>query len=84
MTMTIQNRADGKPSELSGRCGAMLQETIDSLYATFPDRLRPLLPCATTGFDTLTAWVERGKRPPASRDVPRPTGTDLLAECTLR
>jgi len=57
---------------------------VDSLYATFPDRLRPLLPCATTGFDTLTAWVERGKRPPASRDVPRPTGTDLLGECTLR
>ncbi|WP_377643793.1 3-hydroxybutyrate oligomer hydrolase family protein [Oryzobacter terrae] len=54
----------------------------DGLYAAFPDRLRPLLPCARTGFDLLTAWVEDGTPPPADRTVPRPAG-DVLDTCAL-
>ena len=37
----------------------------DGLYAAYPDRLRPLLPCARDAFDLLTAWVEDGVAPPA-------------------
>ncbi len=55
----------------------------DALVPAFPDRLRPLLPCARTGFDALTAWVEDGTAPPADATVPRPTSGDLLHTCTL-
>lgn len=54
----------------------------DGLYTAFPDRLRPLLPCARTGFDLLTAWVEDGTPPPVDRTVPRPQG-DVLDTCAL-
>ena len=54
----------------------------DGLYPAFPDRLRPLLPCARAGFDVLTAWVERGVEPPADATYPRPGG-DLLDTCEL-
>lgn len=54
----------------------------DGLYPAFPDRLRPLLPCARTGFELLTDWVEEGTPPPADRTVPRPDG-DLLDTCDL-
>ena len=54
----------------------------DGLYPAFPDRLRPLLPCARTGFDLLTAWVEQGVEPPADATYPRPAG-DLLDTCEL-
>ena len=46
----------------------------DGLYAAYPDRLRPLLPCARDGFELLTAWVERGVVPPADGFRPRPAG----------
>ena len=55
----------------------------DALVPAFPDRLRPLLPCARTGFDLLTAWVEKGTAPPADATVPRPASGDLLNTCTL-
>lgn len=48
----------------------------DGLYPAYPDRLRPLLPCARDAFDLLTAWVEDGEapRPTASaRGRPRAT-----------
>ncbi|MFE2102093.1 3-hydroxybutyrate oligomer hydrolase family protein, partial [Streptomyces sp. NPDC059468] len=45
---------------------------VDSLYDTFPDRLRPILPCYRAAFTALTAWVERGEVPPPSGTVPRP------------
>ena len=55
----------------------------DGLYAAFPDRLRPLLPCARTAFDDLTGWVERGVQPPADGVRARPTGGDLVNTCAL-
>jgi len=55
----------------------------DALVPAFPDRLRPLLPCARTGFDLLTAWVEKGTAPPADATVPRPASGDLLNTCSL-
>jgi len=54
----------------------------DGLYAAFPDRLRPLLPCARSAFGVLTDWVEQGVEPPADSTYPRPTG-DLLNTCAL-
>ncbi|CAN7371843.1 3-hydroxybutyrate oligomer hydrolase family protein [Knoellia sp. LjRoot47] len=55
----------------------------DALVPAFPDRLRPLLPCARSGFDALTAWVQDGTAPPADATVPRPASGDLLNTCTL-
>ncbi|MFE1886160.1 tannase/feruloyl esterase family alpha/beta hydrolase [Streptomyces diastatochromogenes] len=49
---------------------------VDSLYDTFPDRLRPILPCYRTAFTALTAWVEHGEEPPPSGTVPRPRSGD--------
>ena len=54
----------------------------DGLYAAFPDRLRPLLPCARSAFDALTGWVERGVEPPPDATYPRPSG-DVVNTCTL-
>ena len=56
---------------------------VDSLYDTYPDRLRPLLPCARTAFDELTKWVERGKRSPADDFYKRPARGDLVNSCAL-
>ncbi|GGB71379.1 D-(-)-3-hydroxybutyrate oligomer hydrolase [Knoellia flava] len=55
----------------------------DALVPAFPDRLRPLLPCARSGFDALTSWVEDGTTPPADATVTRPTSGDLLHTCAL-
>lgn len=55
----------------------------DALVPAFPDKLRPLLPCARAGFAALTAWVEDGTTPPAEATVPRPTSGDLLNTCTF-
>ena len=55
----------------------------DGLYAAFPDKLRPLLPCARTAFDDLTAWVERGVQPPADGLRERPATGDLVNTCEL-
>ena len=43
---------------------------VDGLYTTYPDRLRPLLPCARTAFTDLTRWVERGTQAAARRVLP--------------
>ncbi|MEU1196339.1 tannase/feruloyl esterase family alpha/beta hydrolase [Streptomyces sp. NPDC005813] len=56
---------------------------VDGLYDTYPDRLRPILPCYRSAFDALTAWVERGVRPPADRTVGRPAGADVVGSCAL-
>lgn len=56
---------------------------VDGLYPAFPDRLRPLLPCARSAFDLLTGWVENGAEPPADGFHPRPQSGDLLNTCNL-
>jgi hypothetical protein len=56
---------------------------VDGLYAAFPDRLRPVLPCARAGFEALTAWVETGQQPPADGLRPRPATGDLVNSCQL-
>ena len=55
----------------------------DGLYDAYPDRLRPLLPCARSAFDVLTAWVERRVRPPADGLYRRPGSGDLVNTCRL-
>jgi hypothetical protein len=55
----------------------------DGLYNTYPERLRPLLPCARRAFTLMTAWVERGARPPRNGRYPRPTSGDLVNRCRL-
>ncbi len=58
---------------------------VDGLSAEFGDRVRPILPCARDAFVSLTRWVERDKRPPRSRTVPRPAaGSDAANTCSLR
>ncbi|MEU6531296.1 tannase/feruloyl esterase family alpha/beta hydrolase [Streptomyces sp. NPDC046928] len=56
---------------------------VDGLYDTYPDRLRPILPCYRSAFDELVSWVERGVRPPADRTVGRPADGDVVNSCAL-
>ncbi|MFI8535150.1 tannase/feruloyl esterase family alpha/beta hydrolase [Streptomyces aquilus] len=56
---------------------------VDGLYDTYPDRLRPILPCYRTAFDALVAWVERGTPPPADQVVDRPASGDVVDSCAL-
>jgi hypothetical protein len=56
---------------------------VDGLYDTWPDRLRPILPCYRSAFDALVAWVERGAVPPADRTVGRPADGDVTDRCAL-
>ncbi|MEV5883888.1 tannase/feruloyl esterase family alpha/beta hydrolase [Streptomyces sp. NPDC052020] len=73
----------------SGRGGLHRSYTIrggthvDGLYDTYPDRLRPILPCYRSAFDALTGWVERGTPPPADQTVGRPADGDLVNRCGL-
>ncbi|MGW6564876.1 tannase/feruloyl esterase family alpha/beta hydrolase [Streptomyces sp. NPDC054975] len=58
----------------------------DSLFDTFPDRLRPLAPCHRSGLTALEKWLSTGTRPPASKTVALPTGADataLVNHCSL-
>jgi hypothetical protein len=55
----------------------------DGLYTAYPDRLRPLLPCARSALAALTAWVEDGTTPPDSGFYPRPARGDLVNTCEL-
>lgn len=56
----------------------------DGLYDTYPDRLRPILPCYQDAFQTLTRWVDDGTRPPADRTVGRPADGDVVNACSIR
>ncbi|SDJ94740.1 tannase/feruloyl esterase family alpha/beta hydrolase [Streptomyces indicus] len=56
---------------------------VDSLYDTYPDRLRPVLPCYREAFTAMTRWVERREQPPASATVPRPASGDVVNSCRL-
>ncbi|MER5252213.1 MULTISPECIES: 3-hydroxybutyrate oligomer hydrolase family protein [unclassified Streptomyces] len=59
---------------------------VDSLVDSFPDRLRPLVPCHRSAFTAMEAWIGRGEKPPPSRTIPRPQAAqpaDLLTRCPL-
>lgn len=56
---------------------------VDGLYDTYPDRLRPLLPCHRSAFDALIAWVEQGVAPPPDATLARPSSGDLVNTCAL-
>ncbi|MDF3299408.1 tannase/feruloyl esterase family alpha/beta hydrolase [Streptomyces tropicalis] len=56
---------------------------VDGLYDTYPDRLRPILPCYWSAFDRLVSWVERGVQPPSDRTVARPASGDVVNSCDL-
>jgi tannase/feruloyl esterase len=55
---------------------------VDGLYDTYPDRLRPMLPCFRAAFTALEGW-SAGHRPPAGATLPRPTSGDLANTCSL-
>ncbi|MGP3983605.1 3-hydroxybutyrate oligomer hydrolase family protein [Streptomyces sp. KR80] len=58
----------------------------DALVDTFPDRLRPLVPCHRAAFTVVEDWLATGRRPPGSRTVPMPQAADpatLLTRCRL-
>ncbi|GGX68668.1 tannase/feruloyl esterase family alpha/beta hydrolase [Streptomyces fructofermentans] len=56
---------------------------VDGLYDSFPERLRPILPCYRSAFAALTGWVERDTPPPADRTVGRPASGDVVNSCAL-
>ncbi len=55
---------------------------VDGLYDTFPDRLRPILPCFRSAFTALEGW-NSGHTPPPSATLARPTSGDLANTCSL-
>ncbi|MFC8627870.1 3-hydroxybutyrate oligomer hydrolase family protein [Streptomyces anulatus] len=59
---------------------------VDSLVDTFPDRLRPLVPCHRSAAAALERWLDDGRRPPSSRTLELPEGAGpagLLGRCPL-
>jgi hypothetical protein len=55
---------------------------VDGLYALFPDRLRPILPCFHAALAALEGWLS-GIEPPAGATLPRPATGDLANTCSL-
>ncbi|MER8044518.1 tannase/feruloyl esterase family alpha/beta hydrolase [Streptomyces sp. NPDC094032] len=55
----------------------------DGLYDTYPDRLRPILPCYRSAFTALTRWVEAGETPPADHVIARPETGDVVNSCAV-
>lgn len=56
---------------------------VDGLYDTFPDELRPMLPCYRAAFMALESWVEQGPKAPSSRFVPKPASGDVVNRCSI-
>jgi hypothetical protein len=56
---------------------------VDGLYDSYPDRLRPMLPCFRDAMAVLDRWVADRDKPPASGLVPRPAGGDLANTCSV-
>jgi len=54
---------------------------VDALYDSFPDKLRPMLPCYRAAFDRLVEWVEEGHEPPRNHTIPKPGG-DIVNSCS--
>ncbi|MFJ6903048.1 3-hydroxybutyrate oligomer hydrolase family protein [Streptomyces griseoluteus] len=58
----------------------------DALVDTFPDKLRPMVPCHRSAFTALEGWLTGSHLPPRDHTVTRPTGADpatLLTACPL-
>jgi hypothetical protein len=57
---------------------------VDGLYGFFPDRLRPMLPCARTAFTALEAWTSAAHTaPPRDTTVSDPRDGSALNTCSL-
>ncbi|MEB8336095.1 tannase/feruloyl esterase family alpha/beta hydrolase [Streptomyces endophyticus] len=59
---------------------------VDSLVDTFPDELRPIVPCYRSAFEAMEEWGAGKGRPPADHTVRRPAAADsatLLTSCPL-
>ncbi|WP_433462984.1 tannase/feruloyl esterase family alpha/beta hydrolase [Spirillospora sp. CA-128828] len=56
---------------------------VDGLYDSYPDRLRPLLPCMRSAFTALESWTQGGTPPPASATLSRPASGDIVNTCSL-
>ncbi|MBO0891470.1 MAG: tannase/feruloyl esterase family alpha/beta hydrolase [Acidothermales bacterium] len=56
---------------------------VDGLYDTYPDRLRPILPCYRTAFTAMEGWLDHRAAPPPSTTVPRPASGDVVNSCSL-
>ena len=56
---------------------------VDSLYNTYPDQIRPILPCYRDAFEVLTDWVEDRDRPPASGTIAKPESGDVVNTCSV-
>ncbi|MFJ9124160.1 tannase/feruloyl esterase family alpha/beta hydrolase [Streptomyces sp. NPDC102340] len=59
---------------------------VDSLVDTFPDKLRPIVPCHRAAFEAMEEWVAGKGRPPAGHTVRHPADADtetLLTSCPL-
>jgi hypothetical protein len=54
---------------------------VDSLYDSFPDKLRPILPCYKAAFDRLVDWVEGKVPPPDNQTIPKPSRGDVVNSC---
>ncbi|WP_086693503.1 3-hydroxybutyrate oligomer hydrolase family protein [Streptomyces recifensis] len=58
----------------------------DALVDTFPDKLRPMVPCHRSAFTALEGWLTGSHLPPGDHTVTRPAGADpatLLTACPL-
>lgn len=56
---------------------------VDGLYDTYPDRLRPILPCYRDAFVALDRSVSGGGELPESGFVPKPENEDVVNDCDL-
>lgn len=54
---------------------------VDDRADTFPDQVRPILPCYREAFLRLTEWVTKGQTPPASQTVARRPAGDEANTC---
>lgn len=56
---------------------------VDGLYDTYPDRLRPILPCYRDAFAALDAAVDGDGELPRNGFIPKPEGEDVVNDCDL-
>jgi hypothetical protein len=56
---------------------------VDGLHGTWPQQLRPILPCYREAFLALERWVEQGVKPAADGTISRARGMDEVNTCAL-